>query len=84
MGNRSTSLDDITGMLEAYKRLTGLQERLDSLSGRLERTHEYLQRAGGDLTLAKAHRDRLISQCRTTLAGLREARMESRRLLGLA
>lgn len=83
METRPTSPQGIAEMIQAYKRLAGLQDRLDSLSGRLDRTHEYLLKAGRDRKVVKMHRDRLISQCIATLARLREARRDSHRLLGL-
>lgn len=82
MENRSASPFVITEMLETYGRIVGLQGRLRSLRRRLKQTRDYLQTAGSNRLLGQSQYDRLRAECRETLAGLRDAWMESQRMLG--
>lgn len=74
----------VAEMLEAYKRIVDLQNRLRSLRRRIEQAEAYLRKPGGNLELGRSQLERLLARRDETLAALEEAGRESQLLLSAA
>lgn len=74
----------VAEMLEAYKRIVELQDRLRSLRRRLEQAEGYLRRPGSNRELGLSEYVRLARRWDETTAALRQVDRESQRLLAAA
>lgn len=84
MDSRATPrLDNLTGLLESYHQLRGLQRRLHILRHRLDEARCYLATPGGNRHLGQVQLERVRARYSATLAGLRAARHEAHHRLGL-
>jgi outer membrane protein TolC len=76
-------IDTLSSLLESYHQLRRLQDQLRTLRLRLDDARRYLNTAGSNEHLGQAQLDRVRARYSATLAGLRLARREAHRRLGL-
>lgn len=74
----------LTGLLESYDELARWQQQLRTLRHRLGEARCYLAAPGSNPHLGRAQLERVRARYAATLAGLRAARREAHRRLGLA
>ena len=73
----------LTGLLESYNELRRLEDQLRTLRSRLDVARRYLGTAAGNQHLRQAQLERIRTRYSATLTGLRAARREAHRRLGL-
>ncbi len=73
----------LTALLESYNELRRLQDQLRTLHLRLEDARRYVAMPGSNPHLGQAQVERMRARYSATLTGLRLARREAHRRLGL-
>jgi hypothetical protein len=84
MNASSTSrIDNLSDLIDSYHELRRLEDQLRNLRTRLDVARRYVDTAGSNRHLGQAQLERTRARCSATLAGLRIARREAHRRLGL-